>query len=315
MNTARFMRLLGTIAASLLALPACAAAPPPALERVSFSSIDVDGTGRVVTLQALLYRPAGSEGKRIPAVVALHGCGGMYSVLKTRRNDLSLRHYRMAELLTGEGYAVLFPDSMRPRGVEEICTQLNSQRTIHPANRRLDALAALAYLQQRPDILADRVALLGWSHGGSTLLSTMNAKSLPVQHFREDAHAPFFRGAVGFYPGCVDSLQARTGYATAAPMLLLVGASDDWTAAKPCERLVERMQQAAEPADIVVYPDTYHGFDGPSAQPRVRLEVPNGVHPGKGVTVAVNAVAREDAYVRVKAFMHRVLDDAALDRR
>jgi len=35
--------------------------------------------------------------------------------------------------------------------------------------------------------------------------------------------------------------------------------------------------------------------------------VPNGVNPGKGVTVAVNPVAREDAYARVKAFLEAEL--------
>ena len=54
---------------------------------------------------------------------------------------------------------------------------------------------------------------------------------------------------------------------------------------------------------ITVYPDTYHGFDGPSAQGRVRLEVPNGVNPGKGVTVASNPAARDDAYGKLRMFL------------
>ena len=64
----------------------------------------------------------------------------MFSTLPSRRDALSLRHQGMAELLAGEGYVVLFPDSFRPRGREEICTIENRQRTIHVAARRLDAL-------------------------------------------------------------------------------------------------------------------------------------------------------------------------------
>ena len=70
---------------------------------------------------------------------------------------------------------------------------------------------------------------------------------------------------------------------------------------------------------ITVYPETYHGFDGPQRQSRLRLEVPNGVNPGKGVTIAPNPVARADAYARLKAFLRVQLaetrDEADRSRR
>lgn len=62
---------------------------------------------------------------------------------------------------------------------------------------------------------------------------------------------------------------------------------------------------------ITVYPDTYHGFDGPATQGRLRLEVPNGVNPGKGVTVAPNPVARADAYGKLKVFLRAQLGGEA----
>jgi dienelactone hydrolase len=55
---------------------------------------------------------------------------------------------------------------------------------------------------------------------------------------------------------------------------------------------------------IVSYPDTYHDFDNPAlTTKRLRTDVPNGVKPGSGVTTAPNPVAREDAKLRVKAFL------------
>ncbi|MDQ6618128.1 MAG: dienelactone hydrolase family protein [Pseudomonadota bacterium] len=298
------------IIVALALMHACGAAlgAAPLVERVSFASFDLDGHGEPLMLRAMLFRPAGSQGKRIPAVIALHGCGGMYSVVKSRRDELSVRHQKMAELLVDEGYAVLFPDSFRSRGTRQICTQLERERTIRTTHRRLDVLASLAYLQdERTDVAGDRIAVLGWSHGGSTLLASVNANAPAVQRFRDSDRAPFFRSAIAFYPGCVDSENARPAFEPAAALLMLVGASDDWTSPRPCIRLAERLNRGVTLVSIVVYPDTYHGFDGPSTQPRVRLDVPNGVNPGKGVTVAVNAVAREDAYARMKAFLRETL--------
>jgi dienelactone hydrolase len=118
---------------------------------------------------------------------------------------------------------------------------------------------------------------------------------------------PYFRAGVAFYPGCIESFRAKDGYAIAAPLRLFIAGSDDWTAPGPCVDLAERLAAAGEPAKITVYPDTYHGFDGPPSQQRLRLEVPNGVHPGQGVTVAPNPAARADAYIRLKAHLRAEL--------
>jgi dienelactone hydrolase len=251
-----------------------------------------------------MFRPEGESHRPYPAVVALHGCGGMFSTRPSRRDALSLRHQGMAELLVREGYVVLFPDSFRSRGQEEICTIENRQRTIHVAARRRDAQGALAYLQTRSEVAPDRIALLGWSHGGSTLLATFNARHRTVAEWKERTGAPpYFRAGVAFYPGCIESLRARDGYASAAPLTLFIAGSDDWTAPQPCIDLAGRLTAAGEPVTSTVYPDAYHGFDGPAAQGRLRLEVPNGVNPGQGVTVAPDPAAREDAYDRLKAFL------------
>ena len=286
-----------------------AVAAPLVPERVTFESLDRDpATGAPVRITALLFRPPGAGDARRPAVVALHGCGGMYSALKSRHDDLSMRHQAMAELLVGEGYIVLFPDSFRVRGRDEICTVENRRRTITQTNRRLDTQGALAFLQARTDVAPDRIAVLGWSHGGSAVLAALNDRQPAVEAWRDRAPTrPYFRAGVAFYPGCIESLRGKGGYAVAAPLRLFIAGSDDWTAPQPCIDLASRLSEAGEPVKITVYPDTWHGFDGPVGQPRQRLEVPNGVHPGKGVTVAPNPEARADAYLRLKAFLRAEL--------
>jgi dienelactone hydrolase len=136
----------------------------------------------------------------------------------------------------------------------------------------------------------------------------LNARA-PIVAARLDrtSSAPYFRAGVAFYPGCYESLRAKVGYEIAAPLRLFIAGSDDWTSPTPCIELAERLAKEGEPVKITVYPDTYHGFDGPPTQKRLRLEVPNGVHPGRGVTFAPNPDARADAYVRLRAYLRAEL--------
>jgi dienelactone hydrolase len=277
-------------------------------ERVSFPSLDIDpDRGTQIVLSGLFFTPDAAAGG-FPAVIALHGCDGMYGTLASRRDRLSARHQAMADLLVAEGYAVLFPDSFNPRGRREVCTLPVSKQTITQANRRLDVLGALEYLRTRDDIAKQRIALLGWSHGGSAVLATMNARAPTVNAFRAHLADPdtFFLTAIAFYPGCYASLRDRAGFAPAASLSIFIGEADDWTSVKPCVELGRQMATQGEPLEVHTYPNTHHGFDAPYL-PLQHLDVPNGVHPGQGVTIAGNRAARDDAYARMKSQLRAVL--------
>jgi len=58
-------------------------------------------------------------------------------------------------------------------------------------------------------------------------------------------------------------------------------------------------------AEVNLYPDSYHDFDNPTGQVRLRTDVPNGVHPGQGVHVGPNPVAREQAYARLRELLRK----------
>ncbi|MEO8740017.1 MAG: dienelactone hydrolase family protein [Casimicrobiaceae bacterium] len=278
-------------------------------ERVSFPSFDLDPrTGEPLMLSGLFFTPDPSAGG-FPAVIALHGCGGMYSTLASRRGRLRESQQAVADLLVAEGYAVLFPDSFNPRGQREVCTQIESKRTILQANRRLDVLGALEYLRTRHDIAAQRVALLGWSHGGSAVLAAINARSPVIAAYRAQLAAgdAYFVTAIAFYPGCGASLRGRDGFALAAPLTIFIGEADDWTSAKPCVALGRALAGEHPSLDVRTYPDAHHGFDAPNQLPPRHLNVPNGVVPGQGVTVGSNPAARADAYARMKAQLRAAL--------
>ncbi|TMH20424.1 MAG: hypothetical protein E6H70_01290 [Betaproteobacteria bacterium] len=204
------------------------------------------------------------------------------------------------EVPNAEGWHALVLDSLTPRGEKELCTRKYADRSVTQVHRRRDALGALQWRAARPDVDAQRIALLGWSHGGSAVLATTEAADFEVRAARVKPHA-----AVAFYPGCADALKAR--YRPAAPLLLLVGANDDWTAPQPCERLAQGHGGLVQ---IEVYPDAYHGFDG-TAPVRLRADVPNGVNPGRGVHVGGDAAAAAASRQRLLSFLHEQLDGAA----
>ena len=298
----------------------CAGLASHALARpidVRFPSLDRDAAGGAVSLQGMLLLPRSAMPPGgYPAVIALHGCGGMYSIRDGHEQELAERMALRAQMYLREGYAVLFADSFRARGMREICTIKHGERTVTAAKRRLDALGALGYLAARPDIARDRIALVGWSHGGSAVLQAVNTRDAAVSGFFERPGAPpFFRAAVALYPGCVTPLKAGDRYAPGAPTRVHIGLLDDWTPAATCAELGNAMAARDEDLLVTTYPDSYHAFDSPTGTVVVRTDVPNGVNPGRGVHVGPNPVARDAANASVRAFLRqRLAPDAHANR-
>jgi dienelactone hydrolase len=276
-------RCLGVLVCALSVAGSAHGAPPVpvAIPAASLSTSPGPLTG-------LIFNPKG-RGPH-PAVVMLHGCGGAYG----RSGVLNPRHQMWGEYLSGHGYLVLMLDSFTSRGIRELCTQRYSDRTLTEADRVSDARAALAFLLRRANVIENRVGLLGWSLGGGGVLATISATRADNQGYA---------AAVAFYPGCTVKSKSPEQFRPYAPLLVLIGEADDWTPAAPCKRLAAAVAARGEPMRIVTYDHAYHGFDSPGrADRRVRTDVPNGVQPGRGVTVASHPEAREDAKNRVLQF-------------
>ncbi|MCH8618939.1 dienelactone hydrolase family protein [Undibacterium sp. TS12] len=271
-------------ALALLSLFFCTAslANEPA-EKVQFTSLDMQN-GAPIMLDALWLK---AKNPARGSIIALHGCGGLYSTRKGHEQELNARHENMAQLLQDNGYNVLMPDSFRPRGVNSICTTNYKTRDITTDNRRLDVQAAIQWLIRQTG--TQNIGLLGWSNGGSTTLSALN-----TAHTTTIPNAIYPRAAVVFYPGCQPSLRARPAYQLSTPLLILTGADDDWTPAQPCIDLEKKLEPGA--MKLTVFANSYHDFDAPNLPVKKRLDVPNGVHPGSGVTTGSNPEAKEIAY-------------------
>jgi len=273
----------------LVAIGSAQAANQPAAGRIAPQPVTFPGRDGL-TLQGFLYEPAGPG--PFPAVVAMHGCSG----LTDKQGRPSERHADWGARLAAQGFVVLFPDSYASRGLGAQCRV--GDREVSPSRDRPgDAEAARDYLQTRPEVKPAAISLMGWSNGGSTVLYAVELK-----HVRKGA--PDFARAVAFYPGCRVPLETGK-WATRMPLLILIGAADDWTAAQPCQDLAAAARAANQPVDITVYPGAYHDFDHPGLAVHTQAGLaftasgPGVVHTG------TNPAARADALQRVPAFLAR----------
>lgn len=236
-------------------------------------SVEIPGPEGVV-LKASLYRPVGAIVG--PAIVALHGCGGLFVS----------RDRQWADRLAGAGHIVLFPNSFTSRGLGSQCNTAHVRRLVAAGGlRRLDAYAAARWLLAQPGTPQGGVVLMGWSDGGSTTLAAGAGW--------EDTPRDLIRGLVAFYPGCREA-SVTANWRPVAPLLVLMGGADDWTPVAPCRALADKLGAAMT---LVVYPGAYHDFDAPDVAERIRNSAAGQVH------VGTNAAARADALARVPAFI------------
>jgi len=205
-----------------------------------------------------------------PAVIILHGCGG-----------LGASQLIWSKRLIGWGYATLIPDSLTPRGVDRVCDP-DAQPLVTPRDRVGDIGSAIAWLRSKRGIDPDRIAVLGLSHGGdAAVLATQRM----YQWFG-------LRAAIDYYGPCVDSAEHGN-----VPLLVLVGGADDW--GDPAERCAH-YGQIARPDEVFemwTYPGVHHAFDNPLMPLTV----------SDGHVMEYNEAAAEDSFLRVRAFLDRWL--------
>jgi dienelactone hydrolase len=292
---------------SVLAAVLLVAAPASAVETIKFDSLDGAITGgKPTAIEAKLFKPSGAG--PFPAIVMLHGCGGLYhrqgaspghSLRFKPEDQLSANHADWAGRMQAAGYVVLLPDSFGPRGVSEICT-LKDPPVTAIRERTRDAYGALLWLQSQSFVKPDRVALMGWSNGGGTVMRTIEAKSgaRPASLPKGD-----FRAAVAFYPGCLNPKRSKEGreWRTRIPLIILFGADDDWVSVEPCRNLVEAAAKRGEAIEFIAYPGAYHGFDAPDIPVRIVRGLARAA--SGSAHVGTNKAARADAIQRVPEFL------------
>ena len=238
------MTTFARIAALLAALPIFGADvnPAPAAEKpprlVEFES----PLAGPQALQGYLRLPDGPGPS--PAVVLMHGCGGGWRGLDER----------WSRLLAEWGYVTLTIDRFGTRGITHACTGPMPPSTLH------DAYRALNFLAGQSSVDPGRVAVVGFSQGGT--LALLSVERGDIERNAEKK----FSAAVGFYPLCAGVKGNMT-----VPTLILIGELDDWAPAKECRTLAEgrddwgisREKGQGIPIQINVYRGAHHDFDVP----------------------------------------------------
>jgi dienelactone hydrolase len=254
-----------------------------------------------VELTGILFEPPApaSAGERRPAAVLLHGCSGLY----TTRGVLPAGRRAWAENFARRGFVVVAVDSFGPRGVGSVCAIEDSKRPAQPWEVRSgDAYAALEYLVKRPDVDPTSVLIVGWSHGGATVMGAVRPEAVGRR-----PGGPHFRAAIAFYPGCFRPLRLK-GYEATMPLLILHGGADDWVPAAPCVDLVQKLKNSRFPPSIIVYPGGHHGFDNPGNKVIALPDVYNPRAPGqRGAHAGGHEPSRLKAIDDVDRYLTRML--------
>jgi len=272
-----------------------------AQELVHFPSFEDNGPGRSSTvLNGYLSRPRG-EGQH-PAVIFLHGCGGLFvgSMIGRLFSTIEPGESGWAGELTRRGYAVLMVDSFTPRDRREMCAPQTSDPVLY-RNRARDAYGALLFLQTQPFVRPDRIGIMGWSQGGGALLFAIDTQSFsrPAQLPRGD-----FRAAVAFYPSSCDEQRQQPSWSTNIPLMVLIGAEDVGIPWVPCKALLDGAGTRGAKVEMQIYPGAYHHFDWPNLP---RREMPFPTAGGVVRIEGTDTTARQDAYSRVPSFLARLL--------
>ena len=222
-----------------------------------------------------------------PAVIQLHGCGGM------RQGHME----QWTKIANEHGYMAVVVDSYAPRGI----TRERARQTVCQGKefigqeRAGDALAAFRIVSERKDVDPSKIVLAGWSHGGWTAMDLVAMTSAGVSPAgiagKPENIAP--AGLILFYPYCGRGAWSRVArWRPSPPTLALVAGADTVVNAKECEDLFAAMKSRGGDVDLVVYDKADHSFDD--------MFLPNEYK------YYFNADAEADAEIQYAAFLEKL---------
>jgi dienelactone hydrolase len=216
--------------------------------------------GTALTVSATLFLPPGaSAARKFPAMVVLHGSGGITPG----------RELEYGPKLNAIGVAVLVVDSYGSRGLTRLVPYDQRIARGTAANSLADAFAALSYLATRAEIDSRRIGVMGFSLGAMAArlaADRMFADVLAPRGLRFAAHADF-------YGPCI--IHLRNPRPTGAPLLMLYGDRDESIDVAQCRRIEGTFAANGVKTRLVVFPGAAHGWE--ASEPVSRQNILNPV--------------------------------------
>ena len=208
----------------------------------------------------------------VAAAILLHGCGGLRQVQPD-----------YAAALLEAGYGVITVDSNGARGIgrfaamSQVCTALR----LWGRERAADIEAALVLAREDPRIDDTRLALIGWSHGGWTVLDALDyageGRTPPRLTDVDTPPLSGIRSAILLYPYCGFPVRADgRDFPSRIALHAILAGRDMIAPPGDCVGLFERADAAGHPVDHVTWSGVTHAFDEPAAPPDPRMEYDAG---------------------------------------
>ena len=211
-----------------------------------FLTGSADGAKSVILAGILRLATAGTD--RLPAVVLVHGSGGMGANIEFWQRELNAL-----------GVATFAIDAFTGRGL----TAVNpNQAALGRTNLILDIYRALEVLAKHPRVDPNRVAVMGFSRGGQATLYSSLKRFDALWNRSGIAPAVY----LPVYPDCSITFVGDAEVAE-RPIRVLAGGGDDYNPAAPCAAYVERLRAAGRDVTFTVYPNAQHVFDNPIGPP------------------------------------------------
>lgn len=204
------------------------------ITRISEEGVEVTG---------FLAQPA--EAGRYPAVIMIHEWWGLNDQVKS-----------MADILAGEGYAVLAVDLFNGKVAATIPEAQDNIRNNPPEKTLPQMRAALKYLRSQPDVDSGRIASLGWCWGGgqSFLLGANEELQAVVIYY----------GQVSADKAVLKDLKE--------PVAGFFGAEDTGIPAEGVIEFENALKQQGTDAEIYIYEGAGHAFANPTNTQAFRKE-------------------------------------------
>lgn len=207
------------------------------------------------TGKATLIMPEGaSADKPVPAIVILHGSGGIQEG----------REMEYAELFADNGIAGLVVDYYAPRGVTEDTPYVMKTMITTEVDIMSDAYAALKILGTHPAIDAKRIGVTGYSYGGMATRYVLDDR---LKNIMAPNAAPFALH-MDIYGPCHQTL-GHTG-TTGAPYLAIHGDADNSVDPALCQIVYKDLEAGGSQVESHVIAGAGHAWE--NAAPLTEFE-------------------------------------------